>query len=137
MSTFPSNPQVGDEYTDPLSTITYVYGSDTVWALRSPEINDAVVTDQALDATVFSDGKRWVDPDDGVSAVKITDAGGKEVWVHDGNGLIGSSWTTWVSAPTAASDPGVLGNVAQDATYFYIYTPAGSWVRVAKDGTFV
>ena len=134
---FPENPVVDQEFTDPVRQITYIYGSDTVWGLKSPEINDAVVSTVAIPATGFSDGKRWVDPDDGISAVKITDASGDEVWVHDGNGLIASAWTTWVSAPAATTDPGELGQVAHDASYFYIYSPAGAWFRVAKDGTFV
>jgi hypothetical protein len=134
---FPENPIVNQEHTDPTNGVTYIYGADTVWSLKAPDINDAVVSSQAIPADGFTDGKRWVDPDDAISSVRITDAGGKEVWVEDGLGLIPSAWTTWVTAPTAASDPGVLGNVAHDASYFYIYTPASTWIRVAKDGTFV
>jgi hypothetical protein len=36
----------------------------------------------------------------------------------------------WVAAPAAANDPGVAGQVAYDATHFYVCTATNSWVRV-------
>ncbi len=39
-----------------------------------------------------------------------------------------------VTAPTASTDPGSLGDVAQDSTYFYFYDGA-RWQRIAWDAT--
>jgi hypothetical protein len=47
------------------------------------------------------------------------------------------SWTSalpQVTAPTASTDAGIEGQIASDATYFYMYT-GGRWQRVAWDAT--
>ena len=48
-----------------------------------------------------------------------------------------AAWTSslpQVTAPTASTDAGVQGQIASDATYFYMYT-GGRWQRVAWDAT--
>lgn len=40
----------------------------------------------------------------------------------------------YVTAPTASSDPGSIGQVAMDSSYFYWYDGA-AWQRVAADAT--
>jgi hypothetical protein len=48
-----------------------------------------------------------------------------------------SAWSSslpQVTAPTASTDAGTQGQIASDATYFYMYT-GGRWQRVAWDAT--
>lgn len=48
-----------------------------------------------------------------------------------------AAWTSslpQVTAPTASTDAGVQGQIASDATYFYMYT-GGRWQRIAWDTT--
>jgi len=41
----------------------------------------------------------------------------------------------WVAPPASASSPGIAGQIARDAQYFYICVATSTWARVALDTT--
>lgn len=40
---------------------------------------------------------------------------------------------TWVAAPATSASAGSAGNIAYDASYFYVCVAANTWRRVAID----
>jgi hypothetical protein len=64
-----------------------------------------------------------------------------EFWYDTGTSFLkmwnGTSWISTggqVTAPTASTDAGAQGQIASNATYFYMYT-GSRWQRVAWDTT--
>lgn len=44
---------------------------------------------------------------------------------------INAKFPNWVAAPATATSTGVAGQVAYDATHFYVCVSSNSWTRVA------
>lgn len=44
---------------------------------------------------------------------------------------LATKFPDWVAVPATASSSGVAGQVAYDATHFYVCVAADTWVRVA------
>jgi hypothetical protein len=90
---------------------------------------------------VLSDGAGTIRFQSNSSGAISLGAGGAygtagQILVSGGSGAA-PAWTSslpQVTAPTASTDAGVQGQIASDATYFYVYT-GGRWQRVAWDVT--
>lgn len=57
----------------------------------------------------------------------------KQLWIGDGTNFNGldSRYLKVVSVPVSATASGIAGQVAYDASYFYICVAANTWRRVA------
>jgi hypothetical protein len=90
---------------------------------------------------VLSDGAGTIRFQSNSSGAISLGAGGSygtagQILVSGGSGAA-PTWSSslpQVTAPTASTDAGTQGQIASDATYFYMYT-GGRWQRVAWDAT--
>lgn len=62
-----------------------------------------------------------------------TDTGGTTLYIKEFNGTANTGWRVqpgWSSVPASAVDAGIAGQMAYDASFFYICVAANAWRRV-------